>query len=367
MLKQVFLSQALAYRQPGQGGFGPIPTGIGVGALYNPELVDPPRVYAETLNRINGIAVIREATADSQTVILVFGWTDQIYWPSFDRWFWKFDAETGAFLGAFELGATYYDYAMFQSRDGSLWQVQITGGFFEFSPTTLEAIEGTERDADEFGYVAINTLIVDKQADLVILAGTGHDDYLRSMTVHTLSTGVELRQIYLAGQPAAILPEDGTRCYVITTNEILHLVDYTTGEVISTVRAPFSISSGQTVCWDTFTRRLLWFDKQDDAADGSGQSVIRGYYPIPKATHMTTPIPLRPPRRGRQIPVLLRTVGDLGEPLAGVTPSLTATGEASVQRAPTGTDSNGDAIAYLLCNEATSVTLNATATVDDGL
>ena len=362
MLKQIYLSQALAYRLPGVLKPTAFP-----GIAYNPELIAPPRLYAESLNRINGLAVIREATASGSSKILVFGWTEQIYWPGYNRWFWKFDGSTGAYLGAFELGSSYYDYAMFQSRDGSLWQVQITGGFFEFSPVTLEKIDGTDRDPEDFGYIGIDTLIVDKQSDLVIMAGVGPDDYFRAMTVHTLSTGAQLRKIFLAGQAAAILPEDGTRCYVITTNEILHLVDYSTGTVISTVRAPFSISSGQSVCWDTYTRRLLWFDKQDDAADGSGQSVVRGYYPIPKAAHMTTPIPLRPLRKGRQVPVLLRAVGDIGEPLSGVSPTLLATDAASVLRAPTGTDSNGDAIAYLLCNEAGSTTLTATATVDDGL
>jgi hypothetical protein len=379
VLKQIYQSAVLPYRLPWLVDTYPggIPNGSGTAALYNSALITPPRIYGEEIDFLLGMAAFSQTTGNSESSIRVWGFTKTIYWPSYQLVVWRFDATNGAFMDRQELaGSINYYYQTFQSADGSLWQTSNIGTFRQVDSINFAAIPGsTERDAADFGYITIDTLIVDQARDLTVMSGTGGSSaglglLAASMTVHTLSTGEMLRRVTLAGKPKAITPEDATRCYVLTHNSILHLVDYSTGVVINTVRVPEAVDefsfTTQTICWDRYYRRLLFFSKSAPATNGAGTSRIRGYYPIPLATHLLTPIPLKPPRRGREIPILLRAVGDLGEPLSGVASTLVSTGtDARISSAPGVTTADGETQARVTCDAAGSISLTASATVND--
>lgn len=364
MFKQIFQSVAVPYRLPSE--MSGIPDGIGLGALYNAYLITPPRLFAEDLDFPLGFFAKRERTVTADSTFTLIGAVASIYWPGFDYLIWKFDSTTGAFIdrtpivGDLLTGLLHLT-AITQGFDGSLWGFYNTGSMIEYDPNSYTAIQ--EVDASFFGRGQCAIPLVDKARDLVMMPAEGGQSKL---IVYTLSTGAVVRTINLSGAPINICAEDDKRVYVLCSSYLLNLVDYTTGEVVSVFQCPVPPDVTYVMlAYERTLRRLLVFAQVDAAADGSGQSVTRGFYPVPLATYLTTPIPLRPPRRGRQIPVLLKAIGDVGEPLAGVTPQLTATGDGLIQGTAAGTDSNGESIATLLCVSAGSMTVNAVANIDD--
>lgn len=182
--------------------------------------------------------------------------------------------------------------------------------------------------------------------------------------VYNLTSGALIRRIEISGAPAQIFPEDAKRCYIVTTDYMLNLVDYTTGAVISALRAPGidAGAQGHLFAWDRFLRRILVFTQRANDTDGACLSTFAGYYPIPLSVGMTAPIPLRAPRANRATPFLCKVYGDAGEGISGVkvTPSA---GSADIAGAPPFTDSDGEALITLLPAAAGSDTLTLTADV----
>ncbi|MNT22769.1 hypothetical protein D3C72_1581650 [compost metagenome] len=133
------------------------------------------------------------------------------------------------------------------------------------------------------------------------------------------------------------------------------------------MRSPVPTAGIVRFAWDRIYRRLLAIEAVANATDGASLTRIRGWYPVPQATHLTKPIPLIAPRKGRQVPVLLRVVGDAGEPIASAGVTVVATGNGSISQYPAGSDGHGDVRALVMCNDTGTVTVNATATVEDGL
>ncbi|AQV94749.1 hypothetical protein BJN34_12750 [Cupriavidus necator] len=364
MFRQVFQSSPVRYRLPAE--WNGIPNGGGLQSLYNGYLVTPPRIYAEEFNQINGLFVTQEKTPTADAVIVVVGVTNRIYWPGWDRLWWKFNAVTGEFMERGATPSSYYDYDLFQARDGSLWQRSILGSFFQVDPINFAEIPGTRREPSDFGVIAVHIPMVDRQQNLAVLY-TSTEAGANKVGVYNWTTGALIRHINVGGTPTDILPEDERRCYVAMNNGLLNLVDYTSGEVLHTVRSPAPTGSDVAYAWDRICRRLLAFQMVPNAVDGACQSVIRGWYPVPLATHLTKPLPLRAPRKGRDVPVLVRAVGDAGEPIAGASVQLSVTGDAAIARHPAGSDVHGDSITTVHCDAPGTMNLSASATVEDGL
>jgi hypothetical protein len=363
MFKQIFETVAVPYRTPED--WAGIPNGIGLQSLYNGYLVTPPRIYAEELYFEFGLFCNRETTATSESTITLAATTSRIYWPGYGYMLWTFDGITGAFISRETIGGditsgVLYITSLTQSFDGNIWAAYNIGEIREFAPGSFDLLQ-TFTD-DHFGRNGCSLPLADKARDIVIMpVVSGH-----AITVYTLSTGAAVRTIALSGTPIQICAEDDRRVYVLCDNYSLHLVDYTTGDVIGSCRCPIPPSATFVVlAWDRILRRLLVFARVPDAVDGACESVVRGYYPVPVPTYLTAPIPLKPPRKGRTIPVLLRTVGDIGEPLAGAQVTVEATGDATIVRAPRGTDSNGETVFELLCSSAGSVDVDAS--MENGL
>lgn len=359
MLKQIFETQAIQYKTQAEmeaalGTFW-IPD-----ASYNAYLTTAPRIYGESLYSdvdepllLRGIAVMPFDSVAGETAIMLFATVAQTWFPGFNEWVFRWNGVSGEYIEqTLTFGRNDHDRTLFQSADGALWMLNLFS-FYRLTLTTFLGDTTTTRDYSEFGFTSFTSLIVDLARDRIVIAGDNRKD----IAVHEWASGAELSVVSLAAMPICITPEDSTRCYVLTDDDIIHLVDYGIGEVLSTIKVP--VAGATLIAWDKYRRRLLVFARQADASDGSCQSTIIGYYPVPVATYLTTPIPLRPMRKGRTVPVLMRSVGDLGEPISGVVLNVSVSGDATLARSPAGTDSNGDALANVLCGDAGSADIDA--------
>jgi hypothetical protein len=359
MFAQIFESESPVYLLPSERDGIP-------GFVYNAYLITPPRIYSESFVTVRAMFVKKEQTQYSDFTIYVMGVMDQIYFPSYSYVTWRFDGVTGAYLDRDDnLIGSLFDYQITQARDGALWQASVLGDIYEIDPLTFVEIPGTRQTPSHFGSVSMHLPLVDRALDLIIMVGGNESP--TQIGVYEFTSGTHVRSINVSGTPAQIFPEDNKRCYVLCSNYLLNLVDYTTGEVLSTLRAPgtgtvATLGSGYQLAWDRFFRRILLFTLRDDDTDGACLSTLSGYYPVPLGVAMTPPIPIKAPRAGRTTPFLCRVYGDVGEGVTGakVTPTV---GTASLTGAPPFTDSDGEAIISLIPDAAGSDTLTVSATV----
>lgn len=357
MFAQIFQSDVLRYALPGD------PEITNTSPDYYPELIMPPRIYAEELAAIDAVFVNRETIADADFVIHVVGTTHQIYYPSYNFIDWRFNGMTGAYIDRrVGLTGTLYDYQIHPARDGSLWRVSILGSFFEIDPVTFEEIADTRQAAAKYGAIILDLPLVDRSQNLVVMKTNLESN--QSVGVYDFTSGALIRRINVSGNPKDIFAEDNRRCYVLTTENMVNLIDFTTGEILSTLKAPpvEAGALGSLLTWDRYLRRFLRFTWRANAADGASLSDIAGYYPIPIAIGISKAIPLWPPRIGRTVPCLTRAFGDAGEAIPGVKLEAVVTG-ATAALAPPATDNDGEALIHVACTAAGAATLDLTATV----
>lgn len=338
--------------------------------VYYDELITPPKHYIETLYFPFSIINKKEATRNGPSTITLLAATNIIQWPSYSYESWTFDGVTGDLVTRNEISGTVYTgilhlESLTEGFDGSIWGAYVTGAIKEFSSVGngIDSVGDSILLSHFEGASDTKIPLVDKVADIVIMPGS-----LSKLRVYALSSGTLQKIINVGGSPIAICAEDGKRLYVLGSNFILNLVDYSTGEVINSYKCPSSpLGTSLRLAWDRVFRRLLIYDQVPDAVDGSSLTRIVGYYPIPLATHITAPIPLKVSRKGRTVPVLIRVVGDVGEPITGAQCNVTVSGDGIIERAPIGSDNNGDLFLSLLCVNPGTVTVTVSTTVDDGL
>jgi hypothetical protein len=181
-----------------------------------------------------------------------------------------------------------------------------------------------------------------------------------------------IREIRLSSAIIAILPEDAQRCFVLTDQELVYLVDYSAGRVLSSLRLPYKdpgvlvsgFATQYLFAFDHQLRRFLIFIRKPVAIDGAETSFIRGFYPVPVPVGLTKPIPLKPIRVGVSVPCLARVYGDAGEGFQGIKIAATITGsDAVLAGGPPVTDQDGDALIYVRGAAEGGVTLTLAANV----
>jgi hypothetical protein len=363
MLKKLIESQPIAYRTEAQ-----LQSALGShwipDASYNAFLTTPPRVFGEALAVSYGVAVSNEATATGESMMLLFALTAQTWFPGSNSWVFRWNCATGEFLGSVYVTRNDHDGQMTQSLDGSIWIMNLAG-FYRLKIADYTGDADTLRDYDEFesdaigtAYFAMRSVAIDQLNDRIVIAGNNQ----KGVSVNEWTSGEFVRFVQLPTEAISIAAEDETRAYVLTSESIIYLIDTDSGEVLSAIRTPVPVT---LLCWDGLRRRLLAFIARADATDGACQSNFEGYYPIAVATHITTPIPLKSPRKYRQIPVWMRCVGDIGEPIGGAVPTVEVTGDATIARRPSGSDGNGDLVLFLNCDDAGSASI--TASIENGL
>jgi hypothetical protein len=338
-LKKIFQSVPIPYRTPAQR-FG-VPDGYGEGALYNSWLITPPRLYSERLVPALGCQafwVTRETLIDSYTVLNMLLWGDAIYWPGWETVKQTFDATSGTALATIDytlnlpvvVGPTWIAYtsSVTAAFDGTLWRNERGLALTEIDPVSFLPVRGPYNYTSYAGLVGFGLSIVDPANDILITASYGT---LNEILVYRLTEGgAPIASFYLPGNEVNICPvgdtSTSTLFYVLTTDNILCLCDYSTGSVVSEYLLPPEVSAGATkinLAWDPVRNLLLVFSQVPDNVDGSSASVVRGYYPVPNPERLTVPIPLLPPRQYKPTPVAARLLGDFGHPVSGV--NVTAT------------------------------------------
>ncbi|MGZ5709982.1 MAG: Ig-like domain-containing protein [Burkholderiales bacterium] len=341
-------------------------------------------VAGEVIHSVNAFFVNAENTASSPFTILLAVNVRTIY-HAFIQTLLKFDGTTGAFLGyedPFYAPPGYLYSEVVQSIDGSLW-ASTNGNLVPLDPATRAAADTSawipatffEVPSDQ-SFHDVHHPMVDKSRDLIVMSASPNSVDGRYILVNRFSTGELLRRIWVSGPISQIIQEDERRCFVVCTNGILNVVDFTTGSVLSTTSSPavHTVDGQAFYAWAPSLRRLLAFNFVDANraflggppvnSDGSSPDTITGYYPVPIATNITRPIPLKPPRKGRTVPMLVRAVGDAGEAIPSLPISVTATAPGAIGPGTQITDSYGYATINLVGTDAGSRDVTATANVD---
>lgn len=254
---------------------------------------------------------------------------------------------------------------------GTDYTVNMSAGLVTVLNTSPNVIAGSTLIADyNFGewvydfsafLLIVSTFNIDPETDTLLTGDTSPE-----LHVWNLNEGTKRVDIPLPGIPNQIMVIDQTRCYVMTQLNLVALVDYSAGKVLSVLNCqenPISSTVG-TVTWDWIFQRFLCWTYTPIATNGQNTSVVNGYFPIPQPTGITAPIPLQPPRQYRQTPIYTRIYGDAGEPYPGGQVTISpSSGLAVVTGFPALTDIDGESVATISDAGAGSVTLTATANI----
>lgn len=362
MFKKIYQSEPPRYRTPQE-----LTATLFGWALYNDYLITPPRIYAEEIYTINGMWVQQRSSATTDVIIQVQVSTSQVWWPSWNNLTYNFNATTGEYMGrqvttaGEDVGSPggWYGYAMFVARDNSLWMPILSDSLYMLDPVTHTLISSSRLPGlSRYGQY-FSCPLVDREQNLLI--DRGNDN--RTVKVFNLTTGALIRSIETRGAALRICAEDESRAYVHLDTGMLMLIDYVKGETISLFKAPWK--NNDVFTYDRTFRRLLSFVHTPVTTEGQCTSVIKGWYPVPLATHLSPAIPLVAPRKGRSVPTLILTCGDIGEPVAGQMLGVTVSGAATAGAAFPVTDAAGEAVYSVAGTTAGSATVDVTATVPD--
>lgn len=358
MLKKIFESGLLQYYKYGEHYIG----GFGVADF----LANPP-TYIETIVGIKAVFTHPVPTKTSPISIYVFSMNAVSWWPSWGPGFYRFDGQTGEFLGHVSsegnLGTTLLQRVV-KSRRGRLYFLDYYGRtFYQFTlgdsvvtgdytenPDSLEWTSGQPIYDSHFGLLGLGFFgdcAIDDKDDL-FLNFTNN-----TVSVYKLSTGVFVYSERLPASIVRVCLEEDQRVYILLSNDILMLFDYKQKIVLGTVKVPLDVENvggaSSDMFYDPLYRRLLFVPHTPDDDGGASTVYIRGYRMVPIPTRITTPIPLKVPKKGRVIPVMTKVTGDLNESVGGYNVQATIVGSGTVVGVPT-TTSDGSAIVKVSCN-----------------
>lgn len=226
---------------------------------------------------------------------------------------------------------------------------------------------------NDFGAITLKVWMYDPKNQIVIKSKGLSSPTVAELEVFDTSEGVVLiKNIRVSGIPQQIFPEDERRAYVYCQNGLLNLINYMTGEVISTLRSPAPVAFkpidfqiGHTkFCYDRFYRRMIGVTLTSDDQDTGASTVhAEGWYPVPIAVRIMKPIPLIPIRANRITPYLTKIFGDVGEPIGGVIFKATPTGGNTTIHSITVTDDHGEGIIHAISTIPEEMTMQLWTTI----
>jgi len=277
-------------------------------ALYNADLLGDEGF--ECVERIDGLyAAADGGELTDSGVVIATGWTRQRWWPSWARFRWEFDAETGAFLRRDAAPGGYYAQDIYQGTGGELWLKLVTGPLQLLGPDDQPS--GVTLVPATFGAISFRAVLVDRLNNRIVMT----PDVDRILEVRALDTGVLLHTLQVPSRPRDICYEEGTRCYVLTDSRDLFILDYLAGRWFGAVKLTTLSRDTARIAWDRRYRRLLSIE-QVVTPNYLNQVGITGFALRPVITHLCVPIPLQRLRVGTTVTVLIKAVGDLGEGIA---------------------------------------------------
>lgn len=243
-----------------------------------------------------------------------------------------------------------------------------------YSRIGLLNLTGNSLLASKYGSpIALRRVFVDEYNDRLMRP---YDSGIPIVKVYELASGDFVQDIWVSGDPEQIFAESNRHAYVYCRNGMLDLINYIDGRVVSSYRAPFPpdteyIANGvgqQTFCYERRLRRLISMtNTAREDIEGVSHSTVRarGYYPVPLPVGLSTPIPLKPLRKGKKIPVVVRLHGDILEPISGVNVSATVDGAGELTITNGITNALGEVVLQVIGDTSELVTLTATATIAD--
>jgi hypothetical protein len=330
-----------------------------------------PLMQVESIAFVRGLFTMPQPTPTSPFIICVLAQHQITSFPGNEGRIHQFDGMTGAYIGAVDnpdggLGELF-NGEVTQSPSGAIWQEShyVYSSFFEKSRTTFAEIPGTRHYASEFGQTALHHHLIDKSVTPNLLVTVPSADAAAAyLTVYNMTTKAVVRRIHLSGNVRQLVAEDDGKCFVVLTNNMINSVNYLTGEILATFRAPLDYHANTLYAWAKQLRRFLAFAFVADDEDGECQCRCIGFHPVPLAVKLTEPIPLRPARKHRKIPVLVRAIGDAGEPISSTRLTVTADDGATLVRFAQ-PDAAGDALITIQCDADGDGTVSASAEVID--
>jgi hypothetical protein len=386
MLKEVFRTETIKYRKEGDVPKGSFPW---------PDW-PPNNPYVETL-QIYGIygMVCTPNPQDGDASILMHGVSKYKYWGWADFLGWRYHSVTGKLIKAWDLFSSEHKTpANFLSmtytttaRSGKYWGSGWSNGWMQRyhygNIATILPGDDPIKNEDPFWildgeivnythwklvngqpFLPSTTFALD---DLVpdggrFLTATG-DALVYRLIVFNLKTGKELYSIPMATQIVNIALADENHAYVLLQNRLIVLVDYIRAEVLGAAKlpplvmgSPYGGHSGLDVifdsvrmAWDRSRSRLLVCELTPDAKDYSCTICVRGFRMVPEPVRLTTPMPLKVPRRGRTIPVLVQAVDDMNQGVGGYVVQAKVTGAGSLAGIPI-SDNKGNTFIQVACN-----------------
>lgn len=213
-----------------------------------------------------------------------------------------------------------------------------------------------------YGAYALKVFLVDTENSLLVKSKGPSIPAVAEIEVYQFNEDNLLaRSIRVSGVPVQIFPENDKHCYVFTSNGLLNLINYVTGEVLSTLRAPTPVGTPTLFdkigfvkyCYDRYYRRLIAVQlTADDQETGASTLHAKGWYPVPIPVRIMKPIPVIPPRTGKKVPYLTKLFGDVGEPIGGWQFYPIVDGADTIINSLSITDENGEA--YILATSATA-------------
>jgi hypothetical protein len=326
MFRQTYESHVvpyLDYRPPGEFN----------NLTYNEWLMEPPRIYFDSLEFAKVLFRVQDSSALNGYAYGLMAYMNYVNWPGWESLIFSFNSTTGVgkrYEGVLAPIWLAWTTEIVQDYNGTLWRTDIFGNM---NPLTVylngnnySITEGAEITNEHFGVPAIRHPIVDVQKNVVAMYGD-----FQVMHVYAWDTGALLRKIYLSGDPIAVCAGDQDYAYVLCHNNTLDVINIQTGQTLGVSKLERANEEATPLLsWDYRYRRLLIFESTPDAVNGESTARIRGYYPVAQPTALMKPIPLKAPRINRTTPVLSRMVGDVGEALSGgvvvgeITPATTA-------------------------------------------
>lgn len=283
-------------------------------ATYNEDLLAPGEF--ECLYSINGLFTNTTGgqLEDSGTIILT-GWTRQRWWPSWARYRWEFDAETGAYLRRGAAPNSYYARDIYQGAGGELWLQYVTGPLGLLNADYQYA--GEALFPEHFGAITFGSPLVDRARDRFITNINSQN----TLRIYRLSTREELHTLRMPDTPVDICHQEGSRAYVLTHSRFVFLIDYEAGRFLGATKlgpgAGLWNQNKVRMAWDKRFKRLL-FAAEPNPKGFAYSTVVEGFKMHPVHTHLCAPIPLERQRAGRPFRVLIKATGDRGEGLPGL-------------------------------------------------
>lgn len=194
--------------------------------------------------------------------------------------------------------------------------------------------------------------------------------------IHSLSSKRRLGYIRVNGSPIGGIAVSNSTAYLFCSNGTFEVVNVpamlSTGVLQYSSRnlasgASFSFGTAQfSATYDPFRKRLLVFEiVPDELVTGRCLSRWEGFAPKQVPTGVTKPLPLTYPREGRQVKVLARAYGEMGQGVGGDSLSISVNEEAgAVSPTISAADESGFVRAVWNCTQSGIDNAVLTATLD---